>query len=105
MDLHLQIYFSDGINILDSLFADRNVVAAAMDADGDGKADPVEHEVIRIRFDQERVNGIGDTEQLIFNARLNTANFETVPPGNVKFYEDYFLNISMGAIVIVKAEF
>jgi len=104
VNVYLQGYFLDeSMEIrLDSLFDDMNdegrIVAAATDTDGDEKVDPYENEPIEIEFSREKIDNISGSKYLIFTGRINTTNFDAIPPDIVKFYADYFLDGEIGII-------
>lgn len=103
VDIGFQVYFLDGSGTrLDSLFNDLQdplrLVPGATDTNGDGKADPRTADPIEIVIDRDRIDNISSTRYLFLEGRFTTVGFDNEPPGNVRFFTDYFFTAHLGVI-------
>lgn len=99
INVYAQMYFTDeNYAVLDSIFDEQRLIEAAVDTDGDGKVDPVQNDPIEAEFTRTKIDNISGTRYIFLTGRINTTNYDMVPPESVKFYKDYFIDAYIGVI-------
>jgi hypothetical protein len=99
IDIYAQMYFTDeNYAVLDSIFDEPRIVEGAMDNDGDGKVDPIQNNPIEVEFPRTKIDNISETRYIFLTGKISTTNYDMVPPENVKFYKDYFIDVYIGVI-------
>ncbi len=95
VEIEPQVFFADAnFRVLDSLFSVPAVIRAA-DIDANGKAVPTKIDPIWIDFPPERLPNIENARYLVARGKIRTGN----APSPVKFYDGYFFNVSLGAVI------
>lgn len=95
VEIKPQVFFADSsYHVLDSLFSVPPVIRAA-DIDADGKAIPTKMDPIWVDFPPERLPNIENARYLIARGKVRTGN----APSPVKFYDGYFFDVSLGAVI------
>ncbi|KPK86647.1 MAG: hypothetical protein AMS27_04590 [Bacteroides sp. SM23_62_1] len=97
VNVYAQMYFTDeNYAVLDSIFDSPHLVEAAADQDGDGKVDPIQNDPVEVEFIRTKIDNISTSRYILLYGNLTTTNYDMVPPENVKFYTDYFIDAYIG---------
>jgi hypothetical protein len=87
----------ENYQIIDSLFTEdqTNIVEGAQ-VDSEGKMVTPGNFDDDIELDKTKTQHLLDSEYLYFYSTLSTSDSDLSPPSQVKFYDDYSLNIDLG---------
>jgi hypothetical protein len=99
INVYTQMYFTDeNYAVLDSIFDESHLIEAAEDNNGDGKVDPLQNDPVEVEFTRTKIDNISGARYILLYGSINTTNYDMIPPENVKFYKDYFIDAYIGVI-------
>lgn len=97
INTNVQLYFVDSVyNVLHSLLHadDQLMVAAVTGSEPDYKVISPSQKTTYIEVNDEEIKNLAETKEIIINVTLSTNNGQMV-----KIYNDYYINLKMGAKV------
>ncbi|MEM6801421.1 MAG: hypothetical protein AAF696_08455 [Bacteroidota bacterium] len=96
LDLKVQLYFLDRQGVVqDSLFDSFAQLLSAAPVDANGKVSQISESTVEIELNADRWYRLQNSAEIRVKAEIATTSGGTVP---VKFYEDYKLQIKLGAL-------